>query len=717
MRPIRIAVYGDVNLNIIDGSSIWLTSLVQVLHRIDRTQVTVLRKAPVRRDLVAAELTGLPRVELIDPPSRAALTPTQALDALEHSDQLRRFDIVVLRGYELSREAVARPGLAHRLWVYLTDIPQDAVTLSDDDRAHLHDIATGCGRLLCQTEQLRSHLEGITPAAANKTTLLPPMVAPTFTAVGDTVAAGSAAVRRLCYAGKFAPAWGVLELVAAFGRVRELHPSLELHVAGDKIHNPPDDPAFRPAVEAALTSTDGLVWRGGITRDQVAALLADIDVALSVRDHQLDDSLELSTKLLEYGAAGVPVVCNRLPMHTELFGEDYPLFVDNVDDLAAVLSDIVDHPTSLDRARRIVRRVAADYSYDRVADRLRPHLDRRVPDVAVSSARPPRVLVATHDRKFFDAISTHLQHCGVTVRFDQWDGHAKHDEVASAALRDWADVIICEWALGNAVWYSRHRRAGQRVIVRLHRMELDTEFPAAVAIDNVDRVVVVSELFRDKAVAQLGWPADRIAVVPNWVDTVTLDRPKLPGARFHLGLLGWIPHRKRVDRALDVIERLATDDDRWRLYLGGKLPWELRWVWMRLDEREYLTAQLDRIRESPVLRRAVSIDGNQRNVASWLRKIGFVLSPSDDESFHLAPAEGMASGAVPVIWPWETAPQVYGRRWLCADVDRAVAAITATDWETERQAAQRYVGEHYPLEPVVAAWADLVLRPAEVAAA
>jgi len=112
-----------------------------------------------------------------------------------------------------------------------------------------------------------------------------------------------------------------------------------------------------------------------------------------------------------------------------------------------------------------------------------------------------------------------------------------------------------------------------------------------------------------------------------------------------------------------------------------------------------------------VLRQAVSFDGHQANVASWLRKIGWVLSPSDDESFHLSPAEGMASGAVPVVWPWECASQVYDQRWIHADDAAASAAILTTDWEDERRLARRVVRERYSLEPVAAAWAELLLRP------
>ncbi|HSK96618.1 MAG TPA: glycosyltransferase, partial [Euzebyales bacterium] len=459
--------------------------------------------------------------------------------------------------------------------------------------------------------------------------------------------------------------------------------------------------------------TAGLVWHGGVTRAQVAALLDDADIALSARHRELDDSLELSTKVLEYGAAGVPVVLNRVPMHTELLGDDYPLFVDDLDGLVGVLADVLDQPDRWRRARDRVHRVAADFSYDRIAERLAPHLERHVPARANAGGRAPRVLVASHSLKFFSAIAHHLRRCGAEVRFDVWEGHAKHDEADSKKLLDWAEIIVCEWALGNAVWYARNKHPGQRLLVRLHRMELETEFPAEIAIDAVDRVVLVSELFRTKAIEQLGWPDDALEVVPNWVDTLMLDRPKLPGAQFHLGLLGWIPIRKRLDRAVDTLERLLDHDPRWRLYLGGKLPWELRWVWQRLAEQQYFTEQLDRIRSSPRLRRAVNFDGHQPNVPSWMRKIGFVLSPSDDESFHLALAEGMASAAVPVVWPWDSASEVYDARWIHADSDAAADAIAATDWEGERRVAQRYVRERYPLEPVTAAWADLVLGHAD----
>ena len=74
---------------------------------------------------------------------------------------------------------------------------------------------------------------------------------------------------KLVYAGKFAPEYYFLEIIDTFRRLRRDLPDAEFHLIGDKIHNPPDDPGFKPAVEAALAETENLVWHGGVSRDEV----------------------------------------------------------------------------------------------------------------------------------------------------------------------------------------------------------------------------------------------------------------------------------------------------------------------------------------------------------------------------------------------------------------------------------------------------------------
>jgi hypothetical protein len=78
MRPIRVAVYGDMNLNIIDGSAIWLTSLVEVLLQGPRVQVTLLLKAPEQRDVLTRPLHDLPRLTLVPTPSSPSIASSHS---------------------------------------------------------------------------------------------------------------------------------------------------------------------------------------------------------------------------------------------------------------------------------------------------------------------------------------------------------------------------------------------------------------------------------------------------------------------------------------------------------------------------------------------------------------------------------------------------------------------------------------------------------------
>jgi hypothetical protein len=97
-----------------------------------------------------------------------------------------------------------------------------------------------------------------------------------------------------------------------------------------------------------------------------------------------------------------------------------------------------------------------------------------------------------------------------------------------------------------------------------------------------------------------------------------------------------------------------------------------------------------------------------------------VLSTSDDESFHLAPAEGMASGAVPALLPWEGSDRIYDRRWIHADAAAMAESIATTvaegRWEEERVRAREEVRRSYSLDLVCDMWAELVTRSAAGAA-
>ena len=724
-RTLRAIVYGDVNLNILDGSAIWVQSMSEALSRAG-VDVRVLLKAPVETGRLVDPLRALPGVNVVDPftsgmtSERTPLSADAAVSLIERLDSESPADLIVVRGLRLVTAAAASPRLRGRLWTYLTDIPQSPLDIDDEQRDRLAAIAGASRWMLCQTEELRSLIEASIPGTGGRCVLWSPIVpAPELVETESTI---EGAPLRLVYTGKFAPLWNTLEMTRLPALLAEQGITAEVHMVGDKIHDVPGDPEWSSRMRAALESTPGVVWHGGMPRQQAMALAASGDLGLSWRAPEMDASLELSTKVLEFGVLGVPVLLNRTPMHESLLGADYPLFVADESDIAAACAQIARDPELLAGLGRRITESVAPYRMEAATERLRALLARTFPEdpacVAAASqaaGRPLRVVVASHDLKFFTRIQEHLAELpGVELRLDHWEALSVHDAATSEAMAAWADVVICEWAGPNLVWYSRHKRAGQRLIVRLHRFELDAGWLADVRTEAIDQVVCVSPFYAQLTAARTEWPADRIVVIPNWVDVEQFDRPKLTGAEFTLGMIGISPHRKRPDLGVDILARLRRRDRRYRLAVKSKMPWDYWWIWRKPEERAEAERLFHRLHDDPVVAGAVTFDGFGSDVAAWLRRVGWVLSTSDDESFHLAPAEGMASGAVPALLPWPGADTIYDTRWIHADpasLADAIHDITVSGrWEEQRHLARDQVRASFPLDAVCDTWARILVE-------
>lgn len=292
---------------------------------------------------------------------------------------------------------------------------------------------------------------------------------------------------------------------------------------------------------------------------------------------------------------------------------------------------------------------------------------------------PRNILIAGHDLKFADQIIEGLESAGHNVVIDHWAGHAQHDESLSRQLLLDADVIFCEWSLGNLAWYSKNKLPGQRLVSRFHFQEVITKYPAEVEFDNVDKLIFVGEYLRRTANFKFGIPEALTKVVFNTVDVQGLDRPKTTDARFNLGLVGMVPEHKRLDVALDLLAKLRSQDDRYHLYIKGRRPEEYPWMAARKQEMEFYEAQYNRIENDPSLIGGVTFDEHGSDMQGWYQKIGIALSVSDFESFHYTIADGAASGAVPVSLAWPGADQIYPALWLGNSVEALAQRIQSSN--------------------------------------
>ena len=709
----RVLLYGDIDLNLIDGSAIWLTSIAEVLVR-SGAEVLLVRRTPLTRDLLVRELLARPGVTFVDPwaPGHAhladAIAPAarsrrrlQAEDAARVIDRVRRstrVDRFLIRGVEtaalLERESAVGPDL----WVYVTDPARYA---AGEPKAQLQALSARCAGVLCQTDEAREAIRPVLGPDA-RIVLLPPMIP----AVGARERrAPDPRAPRLGYSGKLSPPYHILETLDAFARIRARVPGAEFHVIGDKIHNAPPVQGFEEAVRQRLRHTPGVIWHGGVSRAEAAALLDRVDVAISWRAPAFDDSLEMSTKVLEYGALGIPVLMNPSLVQRRVFGASHAGYVTSADEVVERFLALTSSADEYARASRAVRDVAARFTFDRVADGLAPLL--REP--ARPAPRPLRLLVAGHDLKFLRPVLDALSRTGrIELLLDEYRGHTITDPARSAALLARADLVFCEWCLGNAEWYSRHVGDGQRLIVRLHLQERGLPYLDRLHWPRVDRLIFIAPRIMRECLETRPHLRDRSVLVYNPIPCDALDRPKLDGARFNLGLVGINPRRKAPHLAVDILERLRRRDSRYTLFVKSQPPWDHDWLWRQPDERAYYQALYDRVRSSSDAG-AIVFDPPGPDVPAWLSKIGVVLSTSEFEGSHQAVAEGMASGALPAIRRWPGADELYPAEYGFDGADEAVELVArlTEEFEGRSPACRRYARERFDVGLIAAQYLRL----------
>jgi glycosyltransferase involved in cell wall biosynthesis len=276
-----------------------------------------------------------------------------------------------------------------------------------------------------------------------------------------------------------------------------------------------------------------------------------------------------------------------------------------------------------------------------------------------------RVLIAGNDLKFVKAAFPELAKI-YELRLDEWSGHDSHDSARSTELLNWADVIFCEWLLGNAVWYAEHKKPYQKLIVRLHLFELTRDFGHKLRHSAVDAFISVSAHTAEDMIRTFDVDRAKVWIIPNFVTEDNYAQGAGEDRLFRLGLVGPVPRRKGLLKALQLLHSLRLQDARYSLTVFGKGPEEFPWVIRDEEERRYYKACEQFIGDHGLIE-SVSYAG-WVDTSTALASIGFVLSLSDFESFHVAPAEAFASGNQALFLPWRGVEFLYPERYIHADI-------------------------------------------------
>lgn len=579
------------------------------------------------------------------------------------------YQAVITQGLELSRYVAGNGGLRRILWAMVEDQPLFQRFFSPADLKSLQTIAAGSHRVIVGDELLRSQIDSRVVSLTSRTLSLGAV--------------------RLRFSDKLDLDEGVAPQYCVDFATLGSQDFQKLAALGELSRSDRQPPRI-----CIVNVPEG-------SGEKLASLGLDTIPGAVFKSERLDQAVIGPGSKLLLPAAGPEVSTAYLTQVAHHRG----ITTERIDEIAGPLPPLKDDAANL--PGRPVNNRGECSGLSQLLGAVLPDYER-----TARSDDPVRLLLVGADFKFAgDLVEAFAQRDDIDFRVDLWKANAKPQPQESRPLLEWAEVIVTEFASYNAIWYSKHVKPGQRLIVHLHGYELISEWIDELRIESVDRIVVASEFYRQRALELKGWPPEKVIAIPNSVNPLDLARPKLQGAQFHLGLVGMVPILKRPDRALDLLELLLEHDDRFVLHIRGHAPWNYNWEWKKAAHQDAYLAFYTRLRQNPKLRAAVSFEPFGADMGNWLRKIGWLLSPSTRETFHMAAIEGACSGAVPIAWRRAGSEEIIGTDFNVdsteAAAERILAAVASEQFEREAAKAKAW-SEKYSTEVVQAQWIDLV---------
>lgn len=331
----KILIYADTDINIIDGSSIWVISILKTLAEDKQNNITLLLKTPIIDKTLIHSVSSIPNVQIFDcwqqnnlnkaglQSNRKRLAADDAIRLMSHLDKEHNYTTILLRGASLSPLLMKNSTILSKCIIYYLDNGGE----DREKKFIVHSVFPRAKYIACQTDAIMQELihAKIPP---EKLFLLPPMI-PNFNKDEIDIKRKG---RRLIYSGKLSPQYNTIEMIEAFEKTATELPDSELYIIGAKYYNKPYVKDFETIVESMIKRNGRIYSFMRQSREKAMEYISKSDVCISWRSNCLDNNLELSTKLLEYGSMGKPVILNRTKLHEQLLGSDYPLFANSFDE-------------------------------------------------------------------------------------------------------------------------------------------------------------------------------------------------------------------------------------------------------------------------------------------------------------------------------------------------------------------------------------------------
>lgn len=255
-----------------------------------------------------------------------------------------------------------------------------------------------------------------------------------------------------------------------------------------------------------------------------------------------------------------------------------------------------------------------------------------------------------------------------------WMNFTRVDYGIRAGFAKWADVIFTDWALEWTKFYLEEF-PDKRIVVRTHRGDVWHEESPFYQWENADAILFMNNHYRNLFIEQalanaLDEDIGKLCItVPRLVDhgrfnflhdTYQVMSPnRVFGKR--LGMCGRVMPRKGN---IEIVRLMATELQDFTLSLLGATEGDGK----HFEDLEWIEQNKpDNVEVLP--------ETSEGHVVKWFGNTDFIISNSDDESWHAVITEGMLCECVPMVRHWVGAEQMHPKRYIFEDAEDLVRRL------------------------------------------
>lgn len=379
----KILIFGFIDMNAMDGSAVFLSSLVNTLSLDSNLEIDLLLARPVVRDILVKPLYDIGNVNIINPyedpyfknqnltwVNKGFLNYEIVEDLITHYYSKNNYDWIFVRSIETVEKLLKHEEIMSKTMVYITGLAHSNQEVSNENTKLLKDMYAKSAMFFCQTHEMKDNILNLLKIEKNnnRVNVLLPMVPD----VDININRSNKKISKIVYTGKFDKNWRSIEIISAFKELKREFTDLTLEIAGDKFNKDKNNPYFQEELIYLLKNTTGVTWHGAVPRSFAQNLIIRSDIGITWRSEEMDSSLELSTKLLEYGTFKKAVIMNPTEMHIKLFGSDYPLYAVTEKDFREALKKSLTNPEIYEFAAQRMHDVSTKFTFSNSIKNLQP---------------------------------------------------------------------------------------------------------------------------------------------------------------------------------------------------------------------------------------------------------------------------------------------------------------------------------------------------------